>query len=118
MGVVIEALIAANRWIFRGHTNSDVENYIGELRNNTASRGWNIFRDGGAERLGGGRRGRKKESKTHAVKSKICKLIIFVIMVIVITSVIVCSVYSLFSSSFKVIPVEGKHDCNCCFQHY
>lgn len=118
LGVVIEALIAANRWIFRGHTNSDVENYIGELLNNTASRGWNTFRDGGAERMGGGRRGRKKESKTHAVKSKICKLIIFVIMVIVITSVIVCSVYSLFSSSFKVIPVEGKHDCNCCFQHY
>lgn len=27
----------------------------------------------------------------------------------------VCSVYSLFSSSFKVIPVEGKHDCKLLF---
>lgn len=92
-----------------------MENDIGVLLNDTASRGWDIFRYGGAERM---EWRRKKESKTNAVKSKICKLIIFVIMVIVITSVIVCSVYSLFSSSFKVIPVEGKHDCNCCFQHY
>lgn len=86
------------------------------------SGGLNIFNfpkgRGVGRKSGWGWGGGNNESKTHAVKSKICKLIILVIMVIVITSVIVCSVYSLFSSSFKVIPVEGKHDCNCCFQHY
>lgn len=73
LGVAIKALITANRWILRGRANSDVENDIGELLNDTASSGWDIFSDGDAERM---RWRRKKESKTHSVKSKICKLII------------------------------------------
>lgn len=84
LGFAIEALNAANRWIFRGRANSDVENDTGELLNDTAARGRVIFRRTGWRR--------KKKSQTHSFKSKICKLIILVIIVIVITSVIVCSV--------------------------
>lgn len=61
LGVVIEALITANQWIFQSHTNSDVENDIGELLIDMASRGRDIFSLGGAERRIGGER----KSQTH-----------------------------------------------------